>query len=674
VKQQRRISQEPTTGTLSSAAPEPLEIERGTVSYYLNHSLYPGGTTIVDAGNRFHRVHLARPNKQGETLSDRFEDGSVCEFEQVPARGKDRFILRLGGSYHLTSTQGAGWLLRSRYSGKPHYWFPLQPMVRTYDKLGRIISEELLSVIEVSFAKNDFYAIFRIPENNAFIEWVVWILPSNSPLLEELDSLTLMERQCIFLWGSHRSYTGPKDLYQYLIHGAVYKTDVPSSGRPWRRPYCEVDAHALYVTFHSLWNMTGKKIYQHMKTQLVFSVIARQEGDGAWRHGSWTDGFEVHYRHHCSAIHMLTADYNEIKNPVVGRSLKRAVDYLRDQYDPLSVGNWYLHDSLELSVETMRMCPVKYQYSRVLGKSPSNMLVLNTHLDALVALHRYGEVTGQNLLEKEITSGVNAAVAVIALNSAEFLYRILFKAIELTFFSDSAVKKLSLPKRAVRRLARQKLIPLLPRIKKIFPRLVMPNGYIDRNLSLNEFWYPYFLINVMDLLRFQIRFSIKTIETVIDNAVRFVERVGLEKWLNNERTAYAVGFWAEALYLYCLHSPDRSRAALAETAILLYASGQGIPPSLLGCNSEYICLADQVPCLWTDNDRIQVINLSVDPHHLEFILVNGTDSPQDTSIPRGHDKLIVLDQNGNSVSIEQTLTVPPRKWMQLVSPKRQAKK
>ncbi|MCC7202153.1 MAG: hypothetical protein IT393_05730 [Nitrospirae bacterium] len=667
MKRQTYRGQESTIGTLSSAIQEQQNIEGRTLSYYLNHLPYPEGATIVDAGRRFHRFFLEQQDEQMQVLSDHFGNGSVCEFTRLIPQGKDYFTLRLTGNYCANHTKGGGWLFHNEDNEKPHLWLPCEPVARSYDKLGRIVSEEFLPAAEFAVLNNEMSAIFRIPEDNVFIEFVVWTLPFHSNLFEELNSLSAQELQRIFLWGSHTIYSGPEDLYKNLIHGAIYKTGLPWTYPPERRPYCEVIAQALYVTFHSLWKATGKQIYQQMKTQLVFSVIARQQDNGAWCHGTWTEDFEVHYRHHCSGIHLLAADYDETKDVAVGSSLKRAVDYMKNQCDELSVGKWYLHDSLELNVESMRNAPVSYQYSRVLGKSPSNMLVLNTHLDALVAFNRYGKVSGQRYLEEEISSGVNAVVAVLGLKPAEALYRILFKAIELAFLPDAEAKTKSLPVRAMRRLGREKIIPILPRIKRIFPRLVMPNGYIDRSLTLNEFWYPYFLINVMDLLRFQMCFSLQMVDSIIDNAVKFVQRVGLEKWLNNERTAYAVGFWAEAMYLYCLHTPNRSRAALAEAVISLYDSKQGIPPSLLGCNSEYICLADQVPCLQTDNDRIHVINLSTDPHHLEFILVNNTDAKQDTSIARVYDKLMVFDHEGSSISYEKSVTLPPRGWMRLLS-------
>lgn len=650
---------------LSSVTPETQNAEESPVRYDLNHLPYTEGVTVLDAGHRFQRVCFEQADKQAQVISDQFGDGSVCEFTRLFSQERGRFILRLNGDYGVNHAGGGGWFFQSRDDERPHLWLPVQPVARSYDQFGRILSEKSLQAIEFSILNNELSAEFRAPKDNVFIEFVVWTLPFYSCLFQELSSLSAQERQRIFLWGSHTIYSGPEDLYKNLIHGAIYKTGLASTCPSWRRPYCEVIAQALYVAFHSLWRETGKRIYQHLKTQLVFSVIARQQEDGAWRHGTWTDSFEVHYRHHCSGIHMLAADYDETKDAVVGSSLKKAVDYMKNQYNELSVGKWYLHDSLEMSEASMQKGPASYQYSRVLGKSPSNMLVLNTHLDALVALNRYEKTSGQGYLEDEISSGVNAAVAVLGLKPAEALYRILFTAIELTFLPDSAVKRLSLPVRAVRRLARERIVPLLPRIKRTFPRIVMPNGYIDRSLSLNEFWYPYFLINIMDLLRFQRCFSIKMIDSIIDNAVHFVQRVGLERWLNNESTAYAVGFWAEAMYLYCLRTPDQNRAVLAEAVMALCDSGQGIPPSLLGCNSEYIGLADQVPCMRTDNGELLTINLSADPLHIEFLLVNAAKSPQDAPIDAGI--LMAMDHKGNSVSTGQTVTVPARDWRRLVS-------
>jgi hypothetical protein len=650
-----------------SVASAALESPASLLQYSLGQRGDIRGKSIVKSGQRFHRMIRKFSDDTLEVMADYFDNNIRCEFIRLTVLEENHLLLNFPEEYDVMTPVRDGWLFRSRDRNKCHYWLPLPPAVRNYDTFGRITGQETLSMVMDPVISNKSCALFVIPEDYNVCEFILWNLPSESSLYEEIVSPLPQEQQGIYLWSSHSRYTGLRDVYYNLVHGACYKVSSRWSHRQCIASFSETYAYSLYVACHGLWKSTGKRIYKLLKKQLIFSVIARQERTGAWRHGSLTDEFEEDYRHACSAIHMLAAYYDETKDNVTSSSLKRAVDYLKHQHDRLNVGTWYLHDSLELSEESMQKSPVAYQHSRALGKSPSNMLVLNTHLDALVAFSRYQEVTGESCLEDEIASGVNAAVAVLGLAPAELFYRVLFRALELTFLPDSTAITLPLMVRAIRRVARNKLIPLIPWIKKIFPRLVMPNGYIDRNLTLNEFWHPYFLINIMDLLRFQMRFNIQKVEPVIHRAFAFVERVGLEKWLKDEETAYAVAFLAEALYLDCLRRPDRSRAALADTALALEDSGLGIPPSLLGCNTEYIRLADQVPCIWTGSDQLRVINLSVDSDHLEFLIINSTDMQKDISLHRLDKKLMAFDQDGNPLSAAEHVTVANRGWVQLLS-------
>src|SRR3989304_5241142 len=99
MKHQTYSRQELISGTLSSATPEPQKIEGHTLSYNLNHIPYPEGTTVLEAGDRFHRVCFEQPEKQAQVISDQFEDGSVCEFTRLFTQKKDRFNLRLTGNY-----------------------------------------------------------------------------------------------------------------------------------------------------------------------------------------------------------------------------------------------------------------------------------------------------------------------------------------------------------------------------------------------------------------------------------------------------------------------------------------------------------------------------------------------------------------------------------------------
>lgn len=621
------------------------------------------GKTVLNAGQRFNRVSYSLPDHKAEILADDFGNDTVCEFVRLHAGDEKLFQFILPDEYDSFTNQETGWLFRSRYPDKPHYWLPVQPVLRNYDRSGRIVSEKVLPVNEANSPDNGTRAVFSIPEERGFVEFVVWALPADSGHFEELYSLSSIERQKKFVWGSYIPYSGSSDLYHYIIYGSIYKSNVPWTALPWRRTYCEVVAHALYIIFHSLWKATGKQIYRHMKTQLVFSASARLGSDGAWHHGSWTDDLEVHFRHHCGGIHMLAADHEETEDAFVESVLQKAISYLNGQYDELSCGRWFLHDSLEKSDASIKKSPLPFLKSRALGKSISNMLVLNTHLDALVALSRYEEVTGRLDQKEGLSSGKNAAVTVLGLRPAEFLYRILFSAIELTYTPISRVRSLPLHTRVVRKLAKLLLIHLAPRVKNLFPRLVMPNGYIDRDLSVNYLNHEYLAINIWDLLRFQRRFRINTIDAVIGRAIGFALRSGLvESWSNNKN--YALGFWAETAYLECLSRPEGSREILADAVIALSDSGRGLPPSLLGCNPEFIPLKDQVPCISQGNDSIVIVNLSTGPDHPEFLLVNCAGSAQETELPDA-DKWVMRNRRNEIISPAGKLMVPARDWMSL---------
>jgi len=635
------------------------------VRYRLGHRHSLQGKTVLKAGRRFLRISYESQEQNVEILADDFGGNTLCEFIRTGIRGEEYFLLVVPGEYDLLMTKGAGWFLRSRLSGTSHYWIPLQPAARTYDGLGRIISEVVLPLVKVDREGDESYALFSIPAGYACVESVVWTLPSNSDLLDELHTLSAWESQRMFMWGSHTEYSGPCDLYNYIIHGVLYENRWSAPEYKWKA-FAEVDAFSLFIVLDSMNKTTGKKMYEYMKTQVVFSVVFHQDDDGAWRQGLLTDIPEEHYRYQCSAIHMLSADYEQTGDMTVLPALRNAVDYLKAQCESLTVGRWYLHDSLEKRSGNVQRGPASFYVSNKFGKSASNMLVLNTHLDAILALRRFEEVTGEGVLDKEIMSGLDAALAVLGLRTADIIYRILFSFIELTFYPVRAAREFFYPVRIMRRLARIIFIPLLPAIKKFFPRFVMPNGYIDRDLAVNQFCYVYHSINTMDLLRFQRRFKKKILGDVIDKAIDLAQRVGLpEQWVESRDTEYAAGFWTEAMYLECLRNRKRDRAVLAHAVMALLDSGQGLPPSLLGYNSEYVPLKDQIPNACFQNDFVRVVNLS--SHECtEFLFVNGTESVQEIAVPLQFVDYDIYDNEDNSIKCDGVLSVPPRSWMRLL--------
>jgi hypothetical protein len=259
----------------------------------------------------------------------------------------------------------------------------------------------------------------------------------------------------------------------------------------------------------------------------------------------------------------------------------------------------------------MRRVPFKWWPGMALGKSPQNMLVLNTQLDTLVALERYGELTGDTQYAPLVESGHQAARALLTLRPMEWLYRLLFSAIDLTLLPTEQAARLPIGKRLWKRIGWQVFIPRLPRLKTRFPRLVMPGGYIDRELSLQTWAYDYLAVNLMDLVRAGHGPRRAAFMPYIDGILEFCTRTGIaRRWLEHERRTYAVGFYAEALVLLGLYAPrPETDALLADALQLCVRQGLGLPPSINGGNAEAQTATHRVP--QTAHADIVVANLSL---------------------------------------------------------------
>jgi hypothetical protein len=592
----------------------------GIAAYNLN-VLFVRNTTSCQRSDHATRHHVALDGG-GELIVDQFADNNVvCCFARFHHDAQVSVRLEVEGEFSLDICPAGGWLLNANGPENASYWFPRAPMYRRLDAHGHILSERPASIGSAKITRAS-WAIQLDSEPTEVLDCLAWRIPSDSnELRQDLAGLDSIEAQAVFLWGTHDSYSRPSDLYLHLIHGHIYENRA-SWPCHWR--ICsENDAHALYVSLSGLEAATGKQLYGLLKSQVLLSVIARQSADGGWRHGEWTPYMESHFRLHCSAMHLLMDALAERDCEAVRDTLKRAAQYLSRQTDKLDHGVWFLHDELEHRVEAMREGPFRWVPSQVVGKSPSDMLVLNSHLDASVALHRYREIMNDDTYDELINQAQAATHAVLALRSADLLYRSIFSAVELTFLPTRHAMELPAYRRALKRLAWKYLIPLLPRIKAVYPRIVMPGGYIERELSLRLFAFEYLPINLMDLLRFRREFRDPSVDTIIEAGLRLVHRCSMcERWLEVKGKEYAVGFWAEALYHACmLYDELDYREWLAQAVIMLNARQMGLPPSLFGANREAVPLARQIPTPILNNGALSIVNLSREDV-VEILIVN----------------------------------------------------
>ena len=151
----------------------------------------------------------------------------------------------------------------------------------------------------------------------------------------------------------------------------------------------------------------------------------------------------------------------------------------------------------------------------------------------------------------------------------------------------------------------------------------MPGGYIDRELSLQTWAYDYLAVNLMDLVRAARGTQRNAFMPYIEGILAFCAATEIPlQWLERRGTAYAVGFYAEALYLLSLRGPRPGLdAALANALHLCKRHGMGLPPSVNGSNREaQPATVDQVVPQPASQD-IVVANLST-PEHAICLVVN----------------------------------------------------
>jgi hypothetical protein len=556
-----------------------------------------------------------------QTLLDRFE-GANCLF--LRTAGVTRF--RLVGDYRLLRSAAGGWLLQSREDAAPSYWLPVQAILRRLDGQGHVLEERDAELEHFDLDGSGMGGAFAAIPEGWSLDAVIWRIDSPA-LINELEMLSPIETQGYFSWGSHTRYRRPADIYLHLIHGYVYERRY---AWPFNRKICsENDAHALFVTLEGLRKSTGKQLYKLLADQIILATLARQSPDGGWRHGEWTQEMEAHYRLNASALHLLMDAWSERPDPVVGAAMARAAAFLAKRSDRVAGATWFLHDELEHDPARLNQGPFRWLRSRAFGKSESNMLVLNTQLDTSVALDRYHELSGDATWAPEVASALQATRAVLAARPAEWLYRPLFAAIRLTFLPTERAAALPLPLRALKRIAWKYLLPRLPAIKVRYPRLVMPGGYVDRELCVRTWAHHYLTINLMDLARHQRRFPEADQAQVIHDALGYARDSGiLARWKELKYEKYALGFWAEALYHLCRLAPDDLgvRRLLADAMLDLSDLGLGLPPSLLGANAEAIPPELQAPCPTPADPTLLIANLG-DASRPEWLLVNPGSTP-----------------------------------------------
>lgn len=614
-------------------------------------------------------------SSQEKIILDRFPDteGVACSFVRLTPEDSQltRFVVQ--GGHQLILCPSGGWLLKASDKNKPSYWIPQNPVLRTFDKNKRILSETDAATVSFAASGETLSIDLSIPAGKC-LDLTIWCFTnSENNFLEQLQNLYTLESQPVFFWTSQTIYQSPADVFLYLIYGHIY-TNRFIFPRKWK--ICsELDAYGLYVTLSGLELACHKPLYNLLKRQILYSVITRQAENGGWYHGEWTSLMESHYRFHNGAVMLLEAALEESpENSIIRDSLDKASSFIAAQTDKTDVGLWFLHDSCENSIKEMNILDKETDApwipSETFGKSVTNKLILNSHMDCTIVLRRYQDISANTQYAEIIDSAHSATCTVLKLHPADQLYHFIYKAIGLTLLPLAQAQSLPLPIRAFKRIVNDYLTPQLHRIKRKYPRFVMPGGLIDRHIAPLHYNIQYHSVNTMDLARFIHTFSDDSdpaLKSILHNAIAFViDNNTLQFWSEKKPRRYALVVWIDAMYRVCIHDQqEKYLNHLSEAVIFVEDMGMGLPPAVLGSECEINRRSQHIACPSPTSKNLRVINLSHNKQQ-RILVVNSSTENQRIKWQENDELNLSWVSNNGQKAFKNKLPevfVPARGWI-----------
>lgn len=291
------------------------------------------------------------------------------------------------------------------------------------------------------------------------------------------------------LLGSNSVVDLPKDL------SVLIKDDVlidPRDGKPM-----EMDALYLYFDLIALEqvNNVDYSSYKKQLAEALFTPILRY---GFYKHMHWTKD-EIHLRFTSSALFLicyLKQNSIQINSDLDLESLLlKHISY--GEY--LDNGYWFFHDSLEKEGASY---PDYNRFKNVLwGSSPTNLLILNTHIDTLVLLLYYlkhNTKENNEQIEKIVKLAVNT------LNRLLYLKPNLFHKVD-SRFRELFFKSMIDNSDTIRyKVLKKYLYTFRFFLKNKYPLFFFPDGYSEREIGLAGEAILYHVVNIWDLCRLQL--------------------------------------------------------------------------------------------------------------------------------------------------------------------------
>jgi hypothetical protein len=543
-------------------------------------------------------------------------------------------------------------------SGKSElFWLPQGPVSRVYDSNERIvktspaeveISDSAIRLICAGGMRTEFCFVKFSKDTNVFRKEILEHDPFEDAGLVKI-------RPKIF------SYNGLCDVWRYLIAGNIYKLADGNGGLTIRS---ELTAFSLYYHMSYLNDRFGKAIYSAIRQLIAYTVLLTQDSDGRYRHGPWADKMETHCVFQSFAIDVLVDHYEHSGADVFIQKAKAAADYLIDIADNFSDDRiWFLHDSLELNAEDVRLYYDPFIPTDAFGMSESNTLCLNSHLCTMIVIHRLSQSQGCSQYVDYFDKAMNILKEVLEAKPSGFLYGAIYRLRDA--FISMSVK---FPNKYTDKLRRKYDSFLkkgwLLRLKVRCPRLVMPNGYTERDLNHSILMTNYHLVNLKQMLCTYRCNRQPWLGEIIKKCVRYTVQSSLVD--DFAKTNFLSTMILEILVLYAALFDDEYLFAFVKYARLLRNSGHRLNMDTYS--------NQQIAGLWNgmsvSSEDIRLFSIPSDGN-LKAVLVNISDSSQlfEIEYDKGsfNEHYTVTDLAGRNVNPDEKVSLPVAGIFKIIS-------
>ncbi len=559
------------------------------------------------------------------------------------------------GRLHPSNSQGR---LITHSPGSTLLWIPKEPVSRLYDNNGRIETAN-----QTPFQANSDTDGIRLSitgSSGRKVEFSVVIFTKN------IESFTKEILDCdpIELRKVTRSdwfyYEGAKSVWDYFINGTFFSSRHKVHKRAWpgqNIPY------VLYHYLDFLSRQTEKQIYRLLCDLIAYSVMLSLPDDGRWRHGIWTDIAETHAAHQVAGIHLLLSHYQRTAAKIFLKKAALAADYLISIADDLAEDQtWFLHDTLETNPADAALFYNLFP-STAFGKSTSNTLCINTHIATLTALHRLNQLSPTEKYSTYFEKGFSALKNVLQTNPCNWLYSCAYRPRDLLMRLSTKTEN-KLAKKLLKVWTLTLIRHLLPFLKKRFPRLLMPNGFIERDLSHSALSDFYHFRNLEDIL---ILYNLTRADWLLDIVTRSV-RYSVDSRLAArvmDREPKAMLF-LDTLLLYAGIINQNYIHLLPPYLARFQKANLALPVNII---SDPFITDTSLPLL-VDNDKVIVL-VPAAGKKLKAIIVNTTQNDEKVAInlPSENtvDELEVIDSSYQKSSLGLDIIVPKMGYVKIVS-------